>query len=60
VILFRLMKKTAISANLFNPKQKLSFDCVLCGSLENQTFGDQKAVLFRDFPLPIFLILRTL
>jgi hypothetical protein len=60
VILFCLIKKTAISANLFTPKQKLSFDCVLCGSLENRTFGDQKTILFRDFRLPIFQIIRTL
>jgi hypothetical protein len=60
VILFRLMKKTAISSNLFMPKQKLTFICVSWVSLVNQIFWDQKEVLFRDFCLPIFKILRTL
>jgi hypothetical protein len=57
VILFRLMKKTAISSNLFTPKQKLAFIFVLCRSLVNRIFRDQKAVLIRDFRLPIFQIL---
>jgi hypothetical protein len=32
----------------------------LCGSLANRIFGDQKAVLFGSFRLPIFQILGTL
>jgi hypothetical protein len=46
MILFCLMKKTTIWSNLFTPKQKLAFICVLCGSLVNRSFRDQKAVLF--------------
>jgi hypothetical protein len=57
VILFRLMKKSAISANLFTPKQKLTFNCVLCGSLVNRIFGDQKAVLFRSSVFQYFKFL---
>jgi hypothetical protein len=60
VILFRLMKKTVISANLFTPEQKLTFNCILCDSLVNQIFGEQKAVLFGSICLPIFQILWTL
>jgi hypothetical protein len=60
VILFRLMKKTVISANLFKPEQKLTFNCFLCDSLVNRILGEQKAVLFRSIRLPIFQILRTL
>jgi hypothetical protein len=47
VILFRLVKKTAISVYLFTSKQKLTLNDILCGSLVNRIFGDQKAVLFR-------------
>jgi hypothetical protein len=60
VILFRLKKETAISDNLFTPKQKHMFICVFCGWLVNRIFGDQNAVLIRSFGLPIFQILRTL
>jgi hypothetical protein len=60
VILFRLVKKTAISVYLFTPKQKLTLNCILCGSLVNQIFGDQKAVLLGSIRLPKFQILRTL
>jgi hypothetical protein len=60
VILFHLMKKTAIWSDLFTPKQKPAFICVLCGSLVNQNFRDKKAVLFQDLRIPIFQILRTL
>jgi hypothetical protein len=42
VILFRLMKKIVISANLFTPEQKLTFNCVLCGWLGNQFSGTKK------------------
>jgi hypothetical protein len=60
VILFRLMKKMEISANLFTPEQKLTFNCVLCDSLVNRILGEQRAVLFGSIHLPIFQILRTL
>jgi hypothetical protein len=60
VILFRLMKKTVISANLFTPEQKLTFNCVLCDSLVNRILREQRAVLFGSIHLPIFQILRTL
>jgi hypothetical protein len=60
VILFPLMKETVISANLFTYAQKLMFNCVLCDSLVNRIFGEQKAVLFGSIRLPIFQILRTL
>jgi hypothetical protein len=33
VILFRLTKKTAISANLFTPEHKILLNCVLRGTL---------------------------
>jgi ribosomal protein L44E len=54
------LKKTSISANLFTPKQKLTFNCVLCSSLVNRIFEDKKAVLFRSFRHPIFQIRRML
>jgi hypothetical protein len=57
VILFLLIKITAIWSNLFTPKQKLAFICVFGGSLVNRNFRDHKAVLFRDFRLQIFQIL---
>jgi hypothetical protein len=53
-------KKTSKLANLFTPKQKLTFNCVSYGSLFNRIIGDQKAVLFGSICLPIFQILRTL
>jgi uncharacterized membrane protein len=57
---FVWLKKTTISFYLFTPKQKLTLNCVLCGSLVNRIFGDQKAVLFGSIHLQIFQILRTL
>jgi hypothetical protein len=54
------MKKTVISANLFTPELKLTFNCVLFDSLVNRIFGYQKPVLFGSIHLPIFQILRTL
>jgi len=53
-------EKTVISANLFTPEEKLTFNCILCDSLVNQIFGDQKVVLFGSIRLPIYQILRTL
>jgi hypothetical protein len=43
VILIRLTKKAAISANLFTPEYKLTFNCVLRGTLLNKILEDQKA-----------------
>jgi hypothetical protein len=60
VILFCLMKKTVISANLFTPEQKLTFNCFLCDSFVNRILGEQKGVSFGSIRLPIFQILRTL
>jgi hypothetical protein len=44
------MKKTVISVYLFTPKQKLTLNYILCGSLLNRIFGDQKAVFVRIYP----------
>jgi hypothetical protein len=46
MILFRLTKKTIISAYLFTHEYKLTFNCVLRGTLVNQILEDQKAVKF--------------
>jgi len=46
VILLRLMKITAISANLFTPEHKLLLNCTLCGILVNLILEDQKAARF--------------
>jgi hypothetical protein len=54
------MKKTVISANLFTPEKKLTFNCFFCDSFVNQILGEQKAVLFGSICLPIFQILRTM
>jgi hypothetical protein len=60
MILFRLTKKAAISANLFTPEYKLRFNCVLCGTLLNKILEDQKTAKFLSLRLPILQISRGL
>jgi hypothetical protein len=40
--------------------KNLTLNCILCGSLVNRIFVEQRAVLFGSIRLPIFQILRTL
>jgi hypothetical protein len=60
VILLRLMKITAISANLFTPEHKLLLNCTLCGILVNLILEDQKAARFWYLCLPILQTIRAL
>jgi hypothetical protein len=60
VDLFRLIKKTSKSVNLFTSEHKLILNCVLRGTLVNQILEDQMAVKFCSLRLPILQTIRAL
>ncbi len=58
--LFRLIKKTSKSVNLFTSEHKLILNCVLRGTLVIQILEDQNAVKLCSLYLPILQTTRAL
>jgi hypothetical protein len=60
MILFRLERKTSVSASIFTTGHKLIFNCILRRRLVNQILVYRKAVKFGFFSFSILETLREL